>query len=116
MRAYSMDPRKQFSKKLAGRAEWFWMFYMTLVAALAGYRPEAYVAAIVLASLVTVVMVTSVLAYTNNSMYEKGLYAPNQIAKAVKLNWKEAFSFSKGNDQTEETQENDESEQDGGEG
>lgn len=107
---YQMDPRKQFSKKLAGRAEWFWIFYLTFLAALLGYKPEAYIGVIILAALVTVVMVTSVLAYTNNSMYEKGLYAPNQIARmASKFNWKEAFDFSKG--QTETTDETD-----GGEG
>ena len=37
-------------------------------------------------------MVTSVLAYTDNSKYEKGLYAPNQIAKNAKINFGEAFS------------------------
>ena len=85
------DARKQFSKKLAGRAEWFWFFYMVLMAVLVGYQPTAYLAAVILASLVTAVMITSVLAYTDNSKYEKGLYAPNAIAKNAKLNWKEAF-------------------------
>ena len=116
MGEYRIDPRKQFSKKLAGRAEWFWMFYLTLMAVLVGYRPEAYIASIVLAALVTAVMVTSVLAYTNNSMYEKGLYAPNQIAKAVRFNWKEAFSFDKNEEESTGAENNDNPEQDGGEG
>lgn len=85
------EARHQFSKKLAGRAEWFWFLYMVLMAALVAYRPEAYLAAILFASLVTVVMVTSVLAYTDNSKFEKALYAPNQIARHAKFNWKEAF-------------------------
>lgn len=101
MAEYRIDPRKQFSKKLAGRAEWFWFFYMTLMAGLVAYQPVAWVAAVVLASLVTAVMITSVLAYTNNSMYEKGLYAPNQIAKNVKINFGEAFD--KGGESNEET-------------
>lgn len=92
MATQKIDPRKQFSKKLAGRTAWFWFFYMTLMAVLVGYRPEAYAAAIMLAALTTVVMVTSVLAYTDNSKYEKGLYAPNQIAKNAKINFGEAFS------------------------
>ena len=102
-----IDPRQQFSKKLAGRAEWFWLFYMTLLAALVAYRPEAAVPAISFAALVTAVMITSVLAYTDNSKYEKGLYAPNQIAK---MNWVEAF----GGKQKEK--EKDADEEEGGEG
>ena len=86
-----IDPKKQFSKKLAGRAEWFWFFYMVLMAALIAYQPNAWGAAVILASLVTAVMITSVLAYTDNSKYEKGLYAPNQIAKNVRINFGEAF-------------------------
>ena len=106
------DPRKQFSKKLAGRAEWFWFFYMTLMAALIAYQPVAWVAAVVLASLVTATMITSVLAYTNNSMYEKGLYAPNQIAKNARLNWTEPFDGKEG-DADEEDLKNGENETEG---
>ena len=85
------EAKHQFSKKLAGRAEWFWFFYMVLMAVLVGYQPTAWTAAIILASLVTAVMITSVLAYTDNSKYEKGLYAPNQIARNAKFNFNEAF-------------------------
>lgn len=104
------ESKKQFSKKLAGRAEWFWFFYMVLMAALVAYQPTAYIASIVLSSLVTAVMITSVLAYTDNSKYEKGLYAPNQIARgAAKLNWKEAFEKKENSNEREETEEGGES-------
>lgn len=68
------DPTKQFSKKLAGRTEWFWFFYMVLVSVLLGYQPSIGMVAVCLAGLVTIVMITSVLAYTNNSKYDKALY------------------------------------------
>jgi len=53
------DPRKQFSKKLASRAEWFWFGYMVLVAAVAAYSPES----------------------------AKGLFAAEEIAK-IKFSWR----------------------------
>ena len=62
-----IDPRKQFSKKLAGRAEWFWFFYMILLLALVAFRPEVAMQAFFFAILVTVVMIISVWAYTDNS-------------------------------------------------
>ena len=85
-----MDPRKQFSKWLARWVAVFWACYLVLLVVLVGYKPEAFIAAIILGALTTVVMVTSVLAYTDNSKYEKGLYAPNQIAKNVRINVGEA--------------------------
>lgn len=83
-----VDPRKQFSKKLAARSEFFWFFFLVLLVALAYARPESITAVIALASLVTAEMITSVLAYTHNSEYEKGLYAANQMAK-IKFNFKD---------------------------
>lgn len=82
-----IDPRKQFSKKLAGRAEWFWFFYMVLLLALIAFRPEVAMTTVYLSLIVTVVMVVSVFAYTDNSKYEKALWAANEMAK-IKFSWK----------------------------
>lgn len=82
-----VDPRKQFSKKLAARTEWFWFIYLILLIALVAYQPEAAMAIVLLALIVTIVMIVSVLAYTDNSKYEKGLYAAQQMAK-IKFSWK----------------------------
>ena len=82
-----IDPRKQFSKKLASRAEWFWFVYLLLLLALLAYRPEIGIIVVWLALVVTFVMLVSVLAYTKNSMYEKGLYAARDLAK-IKFRWK----------------------------
>ena len=87
MRDRKTDPRKQFSKKLAGRAEWFWFFYMILLLALLAYRPEIGVISVYLALVVTIVMVVSVYAYTDNSKFEKALYTASEMAK-IKFSWK----------------------------
>lgn len=78
------DHKEQFSKKLAGRTEWFWFFYMVLMAAVLAYQPTVGNVVIYLAGLVTIVMVTSVLAYTSNSKYDKALYTMRI------LGWKDA--------------------------
>lgn len=78
-----VDQKVQFSKKLAGRTEWFWFFYMVLMAAVISYRPTVGNVVIYLAGLVTIVMITSVLAYTSNSKYDKALYTMRV------LGWKE---------------------------
>lgn len=82
-----MDPRKQFSKKLASRTEWFWFLYMILMVALLAYQPEIGVIAVYLSLISTVVMLVSILAYTHNSTYEKGLFFAQEMAK-LKFVWK----------------------------
>ena len=78
-----IDPREQFSKKLAGRAEWFWFFYMVVLAAVMVLQPDAALPAVYLGIMVTGVMIISVLAYTKNSIDEKGFFWLAEIAKAV---------------------------------
>lgn len=82
-----IDPRQQFSKKLAGRAEWFWFGYMLCLSAIMYLRPEVAMPVFYMACLVTIVMFTTVLAYTDNSKYEKGLWSAQELAK-IKFNWK----------------------------
>ena len=69
-----IDPREQFSKKLAGRAEWFWFFYMVILAAVMVLQPDAALPAVYLGIMVTGVMIISVLAYTKNSIDEKWFF------------------------------------------
>jgi len=78
-----IDPKQQFSKKLAGRAEWFWFFYMVLLAVVLVLQPKAALEAVYLGIMVTVVMVASVCAYTKNSIDEKWFFWLAEIAKAV---------------------------------
>lgn len=81
MNGRKVDPRQQFSKKLAGRAEWFWFGYMIVLAGVMAFTPAAVNGAVYLAVLATIVMVVSVMAYTRNSIYEKGLYNLRVVEK-----------------------------------
>lgn len=76
-----VSPEKQFSKKLASRTGWFWFGYMVLVIVAIAYQPDAALYLFMVGLLVSVVMETSVLAYTHNSEYEKGLWATIQTAR-----------------------------------
>lgn len=78
-----IDPKEQFSKKLAGRTEWFWFFYMTLLCVVMMLQPASALPAVYLGILVTGVMIISVVAYTKNSIDEKWFYWLAEIAKAV---------------------------------
>jgi len=78
-----IDPRKQFSKRLAGRTEWYWFLYMVLTIVAIVVAPEAALSVVYLGIMVTAVMIVSVLAYTKNSIDEKWFYWAAEIAKAI---------------------------------
>ncbi len=78
-----VDPREQFSKKLAGRAEWFWFFYMLVLAGVMILQPASAMPSVYLGIMATGVMIVSVFAYTKNSIDEKWCYWLAEIAKAV---------------------------------
>lgn len=70
-----MDPRKQFSKKLARWTAVFWFIFMTWISILLLLAPESALYAVYLGIIATAVMVLNVWAYTKNSIYEKGALA-----------------------------------------
>ena len=70
-----MDPRKQFSKWLARYGAIFWGAYLVIIAVLILAQPEAAMACVWLALIVTVNKMLDTWAYTKNSTYEKGLLA-----------------------------------------
>ena len=83
------DPREQFSKKLAGRTEWFWFLYMILLIVAIVITPDSALSAVYLGIMVTGVMIVSVVAYTKNSIDEKSFFWLAEIAKAVSRTGKE---------------------------
>lgn len=78
-----IDPRKQFSKRLARWTSVFWFFYMTYLTAMMVIEPQIATAAIWLAGFTSAVMMLNVWAYTQNSVYDKAMYYANEIAKAT---------------------------------
>ena len=76
-----IDPRKQFSKKLARWTSVFWFFYMTWLSVIMIMQPAAALYSVYMGIIVSVVMIMNVAAYTRNSIYEKMAFAMLNKAK-----------------------------------
>ncbi len=76
-----IDPKKQFSKKLAKWTAVFWFMFMSWLSVLFLLVPEAALYSVYMAIVVTVVMIVNVWAYTHNSVYEKMCFAMLDKAK-----------------------------------
>ena len=83
-----VDPRDQFSKKLARWSSWFWFLYMLLTLAAVVIQPLSADAAVYLAGFSSVVMVLNIAAYTHNSVYDKAIAAGAKIVGRFHFSWK----------------------------
>lgn len=70
-----IDPKKQFSKRLARWTAVFWFAFMTWLSILFMLVPEAALYTVYMGIIVTAVMILNVWAYTKNSIYEKSMLA-----------------------------------------
>lgn len=75
MENYRIDPKKQFSKKLARWTAVFWFAYMTWLSVILLLQPAAALYTVYMGIIATAVMILNVWAYTRNSIYEKGVFA-----------------------------------------
>ena len=66
-----IDPKKQFSKRLARFGAVVWGIYVFAVLALIAYRPEAAMACVWLTLIVTANKALDTVSYTKNSTTEK---------------------------------------------
>lgn len=66
-----MDPKKQFSKRLARWTAVFWFFYMTWLSVILILSPAAGQYSVYMGIIATAVMMANVIAYTRNSIMEK---------------------------------------------
>lgn len=80
-----IDPKKQFSKKLAKWTAFYWFFFMTALLVLVYFVPDAAVYILYLSIVVSVVMILNVVSYTRNSIVEKLAFAALDKAK-IELN------------------------------
>ena len=83
-----MDPKDQFSKKLAKWSAWFWFAYMTMILAAIVIQPLSADAAIYLAAFTSAVMVLNIGAYTRNSIYDKAIAAGAKVIGRFRFTWK----------------------------
>lgn len=70
-----IDPKKQFSKKLARWTSVFWFLFMSWLSVLMLLQPATALYCVYMSIVVTAVMILNVWAYTRNSIYEKGVFA-----------------------------------------
>ena len=66
-----IDPKQQFSKKLARWTAVFWFVYLTWLSVIILLQPSAALYVVYLSLICTAVMIINVLAYTRNSIMEK---------------------------------------------
>lgn len=88
-----IDPRKQFSKKLARWTAVFWFLYMTWLSVLLLLQPGSAMYSVYMGIIATAVMILNVWAYTRNSIYEKGVFAMLDKAR-IELSLKQKGSES----------------------
>ena len=96
-----IDPKEQFSKKLATWTARFWFLYMVITAVMCVIDANISDAAVYLAICSSVVMLINVWAYTRNSVYEKAILAGMEKAK-IGLTWKKSISSSDGNEDADD--------------
>ena len=66
-----IDPKKQFSKRLARWTAVFWFLFMTWLSVILILEPSAALFCVYMGIIVTIVMMINVIAYTRNSIAEK---------------------------------------------
>ena len=71
---YRIDPKKQFSKRLARWTAVFWFVYMVWLTVLMLLEPQVALYSFYMGLISTVVMIVNEIAYTRNSIMEKIAY------------------------------------------
>ena len=71
---YRIDPKKQFSKRLARWTAVFWFVYMLWLSMLMLLQPQVALYCFYMGLISTVVMIVNEIAYTRNSIMEKLAY------------------------------------------
>ena len=71
---YRIDPKKQFSKRLARWTAIFWFVYMLILLAVMYFQPSVALYCFYMGLISTVVMIVNEIAYTRNSIMEKLAY------------------------------------------
>lgn len=105
-----IDPKEQFSKKLATWTAGFWFVFMCMAAGMCVAVPAVADAAVYLAICASVIMLVNVWAYTRNSVYEKAILAGLEKIRIGRLSWKGTGSGSTMDDDPDEDSDPDEEE------
>ena len=71
---FRIDPKKQFSKKLARWTAWFWFLYMIWLSLILLLEPRSALYSVYMGIIATIVMVINVYSYCKNSIAEKMIF------------------------------------------
>ena len=71
---FRIDPKKQFSKKLARWTAWFWFLYMIWISVILLLEPQSALYSVYMGIIATVVMMLNVYTYMKNSIFEKAIF------------------------------------------
>ena len=100
---YQIDPKKQFSKRLARWTAVFWFIYLTWLSILMMLEPSVAQYSFYMSIVVSVVMMLSVVMYTINSVTEKRIFGMlNKAQIELQLGPVKASMNKKDNDEDEE--------------
>jgi len=78
---YRIDPKKQFSKRLARWTAIFWFVYMLWLSVLMLLQPQVALYCFYMSIVVSVVMMINVISYSANSITEKRIFGMLDRAK-----------------------------------
>jgi len=98
---YRIDPKKQFSKRLARWTALFWFFYMTWLSVIVFLQPDAALYCVYMGINVTVVMLLNVWMYMNKSVAEQAIHAMIDKTK-LELKLPDAMAKTDDDDPTDE--------------
>lgn len=105
MNNFRIDPKKQFSKRLARWTAVFWFVYMTWLSVILFLEPRSAMYCIYMGIIVTIVMIVNVVSYTQNSITEKLAFTLlDKMKLELKLNNK-AGKNTETEDESEATEE-----------
>ena len=106
MGRYQIDPKHQFSKRLARWTAVFWFVYLTWLSILMMLEPSVAQYAFFMSIVVSVVMMVSVVMYTINSVTEKRIFGMLDKAQIeLQLGPIKASMNKKDKDEEDETEE-----------
>ena len=102
-----IDPKKQFSKRLARWTAVFWFVFMSWLSVIFIIEPAAALFSVYMGIIVTVVMMVNVIAYTRNSIAEKMAFT---LLDKTKIELSLRNNKKSGDDNDEEASVNEDSE------
>ena len=103
---YQINPKQQFSKRLARWTAIFWFIFMGWLCVVLFLAPEAGLYSVYMSIVVSIVMIINIYQYNSNSKTEKRLFAfLNKTEMELKFGPSKISVSNKGNKELEDVDE-----------